>query len=142
MNKSLLDTDILSEVFKARNATISHRQREYRAIWGMLSLSVVSVMEIMRGLWRSGDPGKLVTYKRCLESEEVISFTTEVALLAGKMEAELLLRGIRIGMADTMIAATAIEHGLVLVTGNIEHFQRLQQLGFPLRLANWRESDS
>jgi predicted nucleic acid-binding protein len=37
-----------------------------------------------------------------------------------------------------MIAATAIEHGLELVTGNTTHFQRVQQLGYPLTLVNWR----
>ena len=37
-----------------------------------------------------------------------------------------------------MIAATAITHGLELVTGNTAHYQRVQQLGYPLILANWR----
>jgi tRNA(fMet)-specific endonuclease VapC len=36
------------------------------------------------------------------------------------------------------IAAIALEHGLELVTGNTAHFQRVQQLGYPLTLANWR----
>ena len=38
-----------------------------------------------------------------------------------------------------MIAATAIEHALVLVTGNVEHFARIQSLGYPLALDNWRK---
>ena len=37
-----------------------------------------------------------------------------------------------------MIAAIALEHGLELVTGNTAHFQRVQQLGYPLILANWQ----
>ena len=41
-------------------------------------------------------------------------------------------------MADPMIGAIAIEQGLGLVTGNTTHFQRIQQLGYPLTLANWR----
>jgi len=47
-------------------------------------------------------------------------------------------RGQPIGTADPMIAAIAIEHGLQLVTGNTAHFQRIQRLGYPLTLANWR----
>ena len=43
-----------------------------------------------------------------------------------------------IGRADPMIAATAIIQGLELVTGNTAHYQRIQQLGYPLTLANWR----
>jgi predicted nucleic acid-binding protein len=44
-----------------------------------------------------------------------------------------------IGMADTMIAAIALEHGLKLVTGNTSDFQRVQNLRYPLTLANWRQ---
>jgi Arc/MetJ-type ribon-helix-helix transcriptional regulator len=43
-----------------------------------------------------------------------------------------------IGRCDPMIAAIAITNGLELVTGNTAHYQRIQQLGYPLVLANWR----
>jgi tRNA(fMet)-specific endonuclease VapC len=36
-----------------------------------------------------------------------------------------------------MIAAIAIRHSLDLVTGNTAHYQRIQQLGYPLTLVNW-----
>jgi tRNA(fMet)-specific endonuclease VapC len=35
-----------------------------------------------------------------------------------------------------MIAAIALTHGLELVTGNVAHYQRIQQLGYPLVLVN------
>jgi tRNA(fMet)-specific endonuclease VapC len=45
-------------------------------------------------------------------------------------------------MLDTdifsLIAATALHHGLVLATGNSAHYQRLQPLGYPILLDNWR----
>ncbi len=37
-----------------------------------------------------------------------------------------------------MIAAIALTHNLELVTGNTTHYQRIQQLGYPLTLSNWR----
>jgi hypothetical protein len=37
-------------------------------------------------------------------------------------------------LADPMIAAVGLQHGLELVTGNTAHFQRIQQLGYPLTL--------
>jgi len=37
-----------------------------------------------------------------------------------------------------MIAAIVVVHGLELVTGNTAHYQRIQQLGYPLTLVNWR----
>jgi len=55
------------------------------------------------------------------------------------------IRGFRVNylahahLADPMIAAIALHHGLELVTGNTVHFQRIQQLGYPLTLVNWRQ---
>jgi tRNA(fMet)-specific endonuclease VapC len=37
-----------------------------------------------------------------------------------------------------MIAAIALVHGLELVTGNTAHYQRIQNLGYPLIPVNWR----
>lgn len=46
-----------------------------------------------------------------------------------------------IGRADPMIAEIALKNGLVLVSGNVSHYQRIQTLGYELRLENWRERD-
>ena len=37
-----------------------------------------------------------------------------------------------------MIAAVAIVRGVVLVTGNTEHYQNIVDLGYALELDNWR----
>jgi tRNA(fMet)-specific endonuclease VapC len=142
MNESLLDTDILSEIGKMRNKPILSRAREYRAEWGPFSISAVSVKEIVKGFCKSDANARLQRFLIGLENERVLPLTSPIAILAGRVEAELEKRGTTIGTADTMIAATAIEHGLVLVSGNTAHFERIRQLGFPLRLANWREADS
>jgi tRNA(fMet)-specific endonuclease VapC len=39
---------------------------------------------------------------------------------------------------DSMTSAIARVHGLEFVTGNTGHYQRIQQLGYPLTLVNWR----
>ena len=38
-----------------------------------------------------------------------------------------------------MVAAIALSNNLELVTGNLAHYERLVELEFPLRLANWRD---
>ena len=58
--------------------------------------------------------------------------------LAGPIAGDLDRVGRSIGCCDPMIAALAIVNGLELVTGNTTHDQRVQQLGYPLVLANWR----
>ena len=65
-------------------------------------------------------------------------FARDTAELAGRIAGELERIGQPIGTADPMIAAIALHHGLELVTGNTAHFQRIQQIGYPLTLANWR----
>jgi len=71
-------------------------------------------------------------------NEEVLSFDRAAGQLAGEIAGDLERTGQPIGTADPMIAAIALQHSLELVTGNIAHFQRIQQLGYPLTLANWR----
>jgi predicted nucleic acid-binding protein len=38
-----------------------------------------------------------------------------------------------------MIAAIALVNGLELVTGNTAHYRRIQQIGHPLVLHDWRD---
>jgi tRNA(fMet)-specific endonuclease VapC len=68
----------------------------------------------------------------------VLSFDEADEELAGRIAGELERTGRPIGTADSMIAAIAIIQGLELVTGNTAHFHRVQMLGYPLALANWR----
>ena len=49
MNKSLLDTDTLSEIGKGKHAGIAAKAKAYRKAFGFYSFSTVSVLEIVRG---------------------------------------------------------------------------------------------
>ena len=62
----------------------------------------------------------------------MISFEHPATELAGRISGDLDRTGQTIGKADPMIAAIALQHGLELVTGNSSHYQRIQQLGYPL----------
>jgi predicted nucleic acid-binding protein len=73
-----------------------------------------------------------------IASEEILPFDRAAAELAGRIAGDLDRIGQPIGRADPMIAAIALQHGLELVTGNTAHYQRIQQLGYPLTLVNWR----
>ena len=65
--------------------------------------------------------------------------TFETYDLASKIYGGLDKLGLRIGVCDTFIAATAIEHSLMLVPSNTSHFQRVQAAGFDLKMQNWRQ---
>ena len=74
MNKSLLDTDILSEVSKAINLTITRNATAYRQAYGFLTLSVISVMEVIQGYQRIGASARIQAFRNAVASEEIISF--------------------------------------------------------------------
>jgi tRNA(fMet)-specific endonuclease VapC len=132
VNKALLDTDILSEISKGIDPTVAAHATAYRNVFGQYTLSVITVMEVVRGFQRNQSLRRLQTFLAALASEEVIPFHQSTAELAGRIAGDLERVGRPIGTADTMIAAIAIEHGLELVTGNTSDFQRVPQVGYPL----------
>ena len=138
MKKAILETDVFSEVLKTANPTVTANAIAYRQAHGVLTISSVTLMEITRGHHRKQAARQLQTFLAAVALEEVISFDRSGAELAGKIVGELERTGRPIGLADPMIAAIALTHGLELMTGNTTHFQHVQQLGYSLTLVNWR----
>lgn len=62
-----------------------------------------------------------------------MSLTDEVVVKAAKIYAELHACGELIGDADILIAASALVHGLGVVTNNEDHFRRIKGL----EVENW-----
>ena len=112
--------------------------RTYRRSYGRLTLSVITVMEMVKGFQQVQRPQKINDLLTHVGSEDVLELDQPAAELAGRIWGDLERTGQPIGLADPMIAAIALTHGLELVTGNSSHYQRIQQLGYPLTLVNWR----
>jgi predicted nucleic acid-binding protein len=139
MNKTLLDTDIYSEILRAVNPTVVANAQSYRRTHGVLTLSVITVMEMVKGFQQVQRPQKITDLLTYIAAEDVLDFRQAEAELAGRIWGDLDRTGQPIGLADPMIAAIALTHGLELATGNVAHYQRIQQLGHPLTLTNWRQ---
>ena len=138
MNKVLLDTATLSEIGKGIDPTVVGNATAYLQVFGQYTTSAISIMEIVRGFQRANRTRRLQTFVGSIAILEILPFDRPAAELAGRIAGELERTGKPIGLADPMIAAIALTHDLELVTGNTAHFQRVQQLGYPLTLANWR----
>jgi predicted nucleic acid-binding protein len=138
VNKALLDTDTHSEILKAIDPTVAGNATTYRQQHGRYSLSSISMMEIVYGFQLVQNIRRLRSFLTAVALEEVIPFDHSAAELAGRIAGDLDRTGQTIGKADPMIAAVALQHGLELVTGNTAHYQRIQRLGYPLALVNWR----
>lgn len=139
MDKVLLDTDIFSEVLKGRNEKVTRNATAYRRHFGQYTVSAITVMEVVKGLQKAQRADQIPSLLAALAGEEILPFDEEAAELAGRIYGELERTGQPIGRADPMVAAIALQHKLVLVTGNMHHFERILGLGFPLSLHDWRK---
>ena len=139
VDKMLLDTDMLSEVMKAKDRRVVKTAVAYQSIHTQLTTSVVTVMEIVKGLQKVGRTDAMNRFLSGLQFGEVLPFDRSCAEIAGKIYGDLERTGQPIGRADVMIAAIAITHDLTLATGNTRHYVRIQALGYSLRLVNWRK---
>ncbi len=135
---AVLDTDIFSEFLRGRNMMVAQRAAAYEATHGHFTLSVLTVMEVISGWQRRGQDQRGDELLALLQGWALLAVDGEIAALAGRMHGDLLRTGQTVGVADPLIAATAMRHSHVLVTGNTAHYQRLQTLGYDLQLTNWR----
>ena len=140
MERSLLDTDTFSEVLRGRDVAIRGKANAYFSVFGRFTFSVTTVTELIEGLRRQGRDDRIASLLEKLESErhEVIPIDLEAAKIAGHIFGDLNRTGQPIGRSDPFIAAIAIREAVQLVTGNTKHFERIQSLGYPRRLENWR----
>ncbi len=137
MDKVLLDTDVLSEIFKGKNDPIITRAMEYRSQYGYFTTSVITMMEMVKGFQKVQREDALKKLLTALKGTEILAFEREAAKITGRIFGDLERNGQPVGRSDPMIAGIAIAHNLILVTGNLAHYQRIQNLGYPLRLNDW-----
>ncbi|TVR85536.1 MAG: type II toxin-antitoxin system VapC family toxin [Trueperaceae bacterium] len=131
----LFDTDAISEVMKPRPdegylAWLATVPRDDQFA------SAITIGELFYGAYRTQAPARHLELlaSRILPAVTVLPFDTDVAHRYGRLGAELEHVGMRLADADLQIAATALHHGLELVTGNVRHFARVPALAIrPLR---------
>lgn len=135
MDAALLDTDILSEVLKQRNATVAQKAAAYLADQGQFAFSVFTRFEIARGYKEKGATRLLTRLATFCRHSLVLSLTDAIFDRAEDLWVLARKAGYPHGDADLIIAATALEHGRVLVTGNTAHFGWIPGL----TLEDWRQ---
>lgn len=127
MPPSLLDTNILSAIMRGQPA-VSVLATSYLAIHGRFTISVMTRYEIVRGLKARRASRRLQEFEQFCAVNEILPLTDPVFERAADIYADLHRRGKVIGDADTLIAATALEHRLAIATNNVSHFARITGL--------------
>lgn len=97
------------------------------------TFSVITTFEITRGLKIRNAERQLHKFESLRKHSLELSLNHDVIERASSIYAELYQAGNLIGDADILIAATAIENRLPVVTNNESHFGRIPGL----RLLNW-----
>lgn len=97
-----------------------------------LAMSIVSVVELAHGVARADTPPRQAKRQEYLThlttTLQVHTITLPIALRAGYIDGENSSRGIRLALADLLIAVTALELGYHIATSNIRHFQMVPGL--------------
>ena len=135
MDLALLDTDILSESLKGIDPIVVQRARAYMTQHGRLALSSATRYQILRGLKEKKATRQLAKFDAFCQQSLVIPVTDVIFDRASDLWAEARQKGYPHEDVDLIIAATALETGRVLVTGNTPHFSWISGL----RVEDWRK---
>lgn len=135
----LFDTDAISEILRGRPLPayvdwVRSVPREDQFT------SAVVAGELFRGAYRSDRPDYHLRKieEKVLSAVTVLPYDAAVARVCGRLQAALEADGMPLADPDLQIAATAVYHGLALVTGNLRHFSRVPGLALERALADAR----
>lgn len=123
----LLDTCAISDFVKGHSNTLG-KLKSYSP--SLISISAITLMEIEYGLKRI--PTTRHKFDSILnplfECIDIHPFGQQIANCAAEIRYELIRIGSPIGVYDFLIAATALEKNLILVTSNTREFARVKEL--------------
>lgn len=125
--KFLVDTNILSELVRKRpDPGVLEWSRQVKRV----AISVASIEEVYFGLSWKPNPRIQLWFEGFLETNcDVLGVTAGIAKRAGEIRGHLQARGQTRSSTDMIIAATAQEHQLTLVTRNVRDFE---ECGIPV----------
>ncbi len=130
--KYLLDTCLISELVKKvpNPAVVSWLNEQDEQ---SLFLSVLTIGELQKGISKLPDGARKDELQAWVEHDLTLRFTgriieieLEAMLIWGRLQGEYERKGESLPVMDSLIAATAKAHGLVVVTRNVKDIERCQ----------------
>ena len=94
-----------------------------------IAISIVSLAEIYEGIYSTTEPsaGEAVL-QNFLSFVQILGLDDETCRIFGQVRGRLRAQGALVGDKDTLIGATALRHGLILLSNNRRHFERMQDI--------------
>lgn len=125
----LLDTNVLIDMFKGNERV---QERIFRAEFHNCYVSEITLAELYVGAFKGGRPKQLQEIGFVRKRFHILPVTDAVEQYA-RLRVHLERKGASIDDFDLLIAASAQSVGLVLVTHNLKHFERIPDL----RIEDW-----
>jgi tRNA(fMet)-specific endonuclease VapC len=137
--ENLLDTDTCINILRSRPNVLAKADNLVPA---KVYIAAITVGELMYGAYnmykRYGTKRHLCDVRAFLASTELVALDDVAADKYGELKCSLALAGNLIEDNDLQIGCIAITQNYILVTSNIEQFERLKQDG--LQFESWRTS--
>ena len=130
----LLDTSVLSELAPGRRPVPEKVVEWLEARDELSHISVITLLEFERGvakLLRQGHSSRARAISSWIDTllaryaRRIIDINQVTAQYAGQLEDRAIGKGYTPGLADALIAATAIAHDGMVLTRNLRHFEQL-----------------
>ena len=122
----LLDTDWVIHYLNEHQGIV---QRLHALLDDGLGLSIISLAELYEGVYYSRDPeGDEQDLNDFLRGMTILGIDEAVCKIFGRQRGRLRAEGLLIGDTDLLIAATALQYNLTLLSNNRRHFERIEGL--------------
>jgi tRNA(fMet)-specific endonuclease VapC len=126
MLRYMLDTNLCIRVLRERPATLRDR---FNSTAESLCISTIVLTELLHGAAKSARPDhNRREVDRFAARVDILPFDADAAGHAADIRATLERQGLPIGGYDLLIAGHARSRGLVVVTGNLGEFTRVDGL--------------
>ena len=132
MDRTLVDTDILSYFLRGDKSVVKHFTT-YLDTYDLIETSIITYYEIISGLQAKNALKQLEVFEAFAAENLIIPLTEASVKISGELYASLKQDGNLVDDIDLLIAGIAIENDMVLATNNTKHFLRIPGL----KVENW-----
>ncbi len=124
----ILDSNVL---IQAERNSHTHPFAQF-ADYGNAYISAITVSELLLGVHLANSEARRNQRKAFVEGVltlfPVLDFSAASARIHAELYASLRQKGELVGAHDLIIAATALQHGFAVLTGNVREFKRIPGL--------------
>ncbi len=125
----LIDTSVIIQIERA-SANLENLPEALGD--GASYLAAITASELLHGVYRANSETRRAGRQRfvtaVLDSIPLLAFGLDAAIRHAQLWSDLRQRGEMIGAHDLLIAATALNHNLAVLTANRRDFERVEEL--------------